>query len=1839
MVDDGGAMVAALTLKLLNAGRRNGAWWRGHGVRFPAKMPRRRTNDETTEVKPQSAELAGGAGFTFEDAVGALYLAALLGETHAPGVLNRTVSQVAFQQRNFGEPLDDVIVDFRTDAGDEARLSLQVKRALTISAAKTNADFRDVIRDSWLTYKKTNFRKGTDRYGAVVENVARTKSRDLQRVCELARASESAAYFEKRFTRSGDASQEQKIIRDEIVRLLKEAKGEKPTALEIHEFFAGFVLIELDFMHEGATDTALAMSHLRECVLESQAAQAPLLWSKLCHMTRQSGGNAGVYDRKKLVREVGSIVRLRGAVSLRNDLVKVSALTRACLEDIPKDVAGTHVARNALVERLTTAMAQRRFVQITGLAGSGKSVLLREQVERELAAGHVLFLKSDRLAGTSWATFAQGTGLSGASLPRLLTEIAATGSSTLYIDGIDRVDKKHRLVILDVLRTLMQDPNLSHWKVVVSLRDSGLEPLRNWLAEVLSSMSVGTVDVEELTDEDAEGLAKAQPTLRALLFGPAAVREVVRRPFFAKVLSQRLTSGGNEQSFQPQCEIDLIENWWKRGGYGADGQDAIGRQRAIVDIGQVRARQLSQPVRIAQLKPETTNHLDSLLVDGILQYERHGITVKFAHDIFFEWSFFYVLVERDDQWLEQIRESGEPPAVGRVVELLSQLEYRDGDRWMATLNRVAVAQMRSQWMRAWLLGPLSSPAFKSNENVFAAAVSENGFALLRKALVWFQAEKTVPSANILQSDLPVDQRIRSADLFGWPSDFSAWRRLISFLLERDGWVPALLYPNMVAIFEVWENALPGWRNDISEALLNRCADWLRKIDTLEEQDVRGEQLPRQAFVNVDDLRQSLCSLLLRSAASMPDLAEEYLKRVLTRRRLRDDRYKEVMTFAPILAGTHPALLVSLALKHLRKDLPEEQIEREEQRRRQRREQREEILAKPEAERTEVEKRVLNLGREIFPPSHVSHRDWEGLCIADEAQAYWPPSPLREPFHSLFKTSPQDGLELFAALCNHAVEAWRELHRLDDERGGTPIPLEIRFPWGVQQFWGDSRAYVWSRGTGAPHALGCGFLALEEWCLGELDGGRDVDELIQQVLAGNQSIGILGVAVMLILHTQRLSETGFAIVTAQRLWSADINRMVNDQADGSGRLIGLKRSDEAHIAAIKAANARPVRRVTLRWFVMRYVLSEEFGERTEQAGLAFKERLPFQYEEEKRDEAARAYFLKQANDDAEVCTRKNYRIRRSSERENMFEVVHESPSASTPEKVRQIEELNRSEKEARLWLWVSKSFEHDKVDDSLSVPKAIELARELDERSLFKSRRDEEGLRVRRGAIAGAAALVLKFREERTKKELRWARMMLARALHTPEVRNGLWTAGAIIPWHPSIFVARGLVAEIWNGTAGDGAKRELLALVAHPLEVVALAAVAEVATLWDKEAKFVWAALWLAFDLCRVEPPSDARSGFGGPLHSPERVNDALAAAIQYDEHPRDWPALPLPPPAWVKRAEQASSEGVDEDEDAEVRTSGGLRGDRGEWTEPRTRWHSEYSGKLLARVPFQQVLASDAKQSALAFLTSLLEWTNAKNEPPWQKKGRRESSHLFEWTAHVGWTLGEVAGYLPLAEVRARFLTPIFALEDEACWSLLSAFSSRYICRYIYDAPIMPEGTMAVVGLCIDRFLKSPAFKRDSHSAGRFSGFVQPGLLDTLMFVAVDDAPGAARYANGNWSQLELLLPPIERVVQAGGWSVRVMANFLTFAERAREAYPADRFAEQVLAVLGSDGLGLKGWFGSLLPARIAGLVQFFADRNTPMSAELAQQMLRILDVLVDMGDRRSAALELSEVFREVTV
>lgn len=1782
---------------------------------------------------PQSPELSGGEGFTYEGDAAAYYMAALLAEAYAPGIDDRTVVRVSVQQRDFGEPLDDLIVDFADKDGRIARLSLQVKRSLTISAAATNVDFREIIRDAWATLHKPGFRSRIDRYGAAIGEVALVPGRALKTICEWARESSTADHFDARFAPEGSASDEHRKVRASIEQLLAAGSTTACNSEQLHQFLAHFVLIEFDFLREGSVDPPMAINLIRNSLAPESAGEAPMVWSRLVELARAAAGTSGQFDRARLVRELAPLIRLQTAPSLQADLGRLTELARSQANLIVDDIGGARIDRSTYLQALDAKLVDARFVQVRGLPGSGKSAVVKQAVQRSLAQGPVIFLKAEQVDAVSWNGYAVSQGLSETSLERLLIEVGAVGTPTLFIDAIDRVATAQQPVFVQLIQTIATSLELAHWRVVASLRDTGIEVLRTWLGEALASLTVETLTVGALSEAEADALAEAKPQLRPLLFGADAVREIVRRPFFAKVLDQTFDAAPAGPEFAPRSEIDLIEYWWRRGGYNASGQTALERQRTLLGLARARAKELSRPIRLGEL--QSTNCVEELRADGILQHARHGISVQFAHDIFFEWAFFHVLAELGPNWIDAIRAAGEPPAVARVVELASQWEYSHGDAWAAYLEQTRASGLRSQWTRAWLLAPLGTAAFESDATPYWAVVSKNDFALMHKALVWFQAEKTTPNSAVLAGTLPDDRRQRVADLLGWPSDLAAARRLLMFLLARMPEIPQILYPSVLAVLELWQNAFDGYSNPISRRLLEQCDQWLAGLDAISEDRAPDEN---SAFwEKVQDLstfRTSLIQLVLRSSLDEPSIADALLLRAISSRRIRSDAFEDIVVFSPRLAQSLPHRLVELALAYLRAELPEDRVAREQA-------EQDRAVAARQAMSKDPSRALSRVERVSWSAVHYrsvgefSSSDWEQLAIHDDYRSFWPPSPLREPFASLFRKSPESALRLLRELCNHAIAAWRQLHRLDSESRRVPLPLELTFPWGPQTFWGGDREYLWCRSTWAPKAIGCGFLALEEWCLGEIERGTPVDDLIQQIVAGNDCIAILGTAAMLALHTKAVSATTLPLFTSQRLLTADRQRFAGDLSPSN--LMGFRHaSDRPHQDAMRTANARPVRKLELRGMVPQFVFADApLGSQARTAIEAFPKRLPYQYEEDREDPEVQRELAEQAEKYAELADESTYKAYRTDSEH--ITLVHVSPSAAEPENVAKLEQATQYLSIANLWTWASTSFEKHALDSRLSLSDAVAAAKGFDVPELFgRSRVDgSDFIDMQRGAVASTAAVTLTFRTGATSDQLKWARRVLHRAVRLQEKADPWRLPGSIIPWHHGIYAAYGLAADLRVGTATRAAPGDLLALVAHPLEAVSLAAVKEACDLWDADPKLTLAALFLAFSLCHVPRTGRSSRPHKGVIEPSPLAAEALRMAGVHYDRGTDFSSIPRPPPAWVKTKPRGrlcqqsyeSYEACDATNPEEC------------WTEPDTHWHSAYASEVLARAPVIGILQSDARDSLLDFLADVLAWTIQKSAPPWVERGRRgpSATRLIEWTRALASQIGNVAGYMPLSDLQPRFLEPILQLEGENCWAMLGPFASLYICRYIYDAQTVPSDAVAVIDLCLTRLLADRAFKRDSYRAGELSGFDLPRLVESLMFVSIERAERASRYVNGDWAEIERIMPLVDRYVRAAGWAVPVMAAYLTLCERSRAHYPSGAFADQVLEVLSLGPDGLRGWRGTLFCARIAGLIQHLSHRDAPMNLSMAQAFLRILDQLIDMGDRRSAALQLGEGFRDI--
>ncbi len=1356
---------------------------------------------------------------------------------------------------------------------------------------------------------------------------------------------------------------------------------------------------------------------------------------------------------------------------------------------------------------------------------------------------------------------------------------------------------------------------------------------------LLASGGVGYVDVGNLTDEEVSSLADSLPALRPLLTGGnERVRTLARRPFFAAVLARGFSRAAYPSEFAPQSEADLVEAWWTRGGYDSHAPQALARQRGLIELAQRSAPYLGRNVHIRDLSTATQDVLPALEEDGLVQQLRAGHTAQFSHDIFFEWSFLHLLLDQGADWIAALTTAGEPPALARVVELLSQVTYPLTGEWPRELHALERAQLRPQWLRAWLVAPVFSPRFAEHAEMFAATLAANGHRLFGKLLVWMQAEKTTPNPRVLSGvlggDLDAAARLRFADSLGWPSDFAAWCRLLTWAIAQIDSIPDTHLGDLVTLFETWQVARADSPNAVSQRIVAQCATWLHAIED-EHLDRRfryrrpaNDATPRPRVPM--QLETELRALVLRAARAYPDVVDAYLTKVEAIERWSDSTFREFMTYAPGLAQTHPAQLAQVARRWFMRELPDDTSARS------RRETREEGRRRKEAEAIPPENRSrsdkLALSSTSIMHHSFSHHDWDRLSIGGGYQGFFPASPLREPFHSLLIRYPATALALIRDVTNHATTSWRQLHR---HRHGsvTPLPLVLVFPWGQQEFWGGDRHYFWFRGHGGPQVVECALMTLERWAIAQLDAGRPLDKVLQELLEGHTSIGILGIAVHLALRAKQVSPTSLALLRSFRLCRLDLQRKVQEQQLQSSGLIDFEKgsADAMHRQAVADSIQMTSRRSELRDLVPFFVLGGDAARRDAcRAALDdFPNRLEFAYEEEAQDPEHVAELRRTAELWSELGHAENYTTEPIPGRKDVVQISMSSPRHEAREVQAVLQRHAQAAREVELWLWVDKCFTSRQWAPGFSVDEAVGRARELAEAAAAgQSMSPMSGSEFTEGAIAGTAAAVICFADASWHEAWVDATIESFRVAQD-EMSDDAFT-GSVIPWHPKIFVAHALAARIKSAREHPDDREALYRLIAHPLDAVSFVALAGVASCWESDARFAWCGLNLGLRLAQLVSRRDMDRLDAEARRQVDSNRRAATLAAALDEYRTQGPlpAWVRPRPSWARTALDAQDpQSLDE-------------GEEDGWQSTDDRWNGQYAAKVLQMVPVAAVMASAGRAHFVDALEALVGWTLDTINPVWrteQRRGReRGDGNLYEWEDQLGRMVASVALHLPADEILQRLLRPILAQPDEVAMRLLAQFTESLVCGEVLNAPEVRDDTLNLLQAVLERTLESDDLRRSPYNDGRMGGFDLPKLVDSLLFVVVEHAPGATRFANGVWDDLDQVMPLVDRMVRVAGWHPYVARQFVTLCERSGAPFLVDTFADQVLAQI-VDGRLPAGWKSSLVPAAIAALVQAHADRQHPLLPTLARKLLQVLDALVDLGDRRSAALQQSESFRGV--
>lgn len=1712
--------------------------------------------------------------------------------------------------------MDDLIVETE-EAGERATLGLQVKTGFAISCK--DALFKDVITRALETRSSPKFQPKRDKYGFAAEHLAVDGLRTLERLIDWAKSSPDAAHYESRFDENASAANAERTMRADLKTLIK------PVCVEDEwQFYRQLVATRIDGLGpQGVTRTDLT-NRLQALVASNEDGQSTLLFDRLCTLVRQGAGTARKWTRESLLSQLRGVVRLNVAPNFSEDIKLLQEFSTSGLNAISDDIDGVRIERPQTEQQIRERLESAKLLNISGLPGCGKSAVLKRLAAADAKNGPILFLKSDLLEGKTWLTFAGALGLKHRSAVSLLAEIGATGTSILFIDGIDRIRPDHRGIISDIVKAIEENEALANWKVLATSRDQGLEAYRTWFpASFYRGTQISDVSVSAFTDEEAAILAEKVPALSRLLFGTSAVAEIARRPFFASVLAETFA----DETVTPQTEVDLINAWWARAGHDAFEETVPQRQRALIDLAESGVENLGKGVPVRKLKDATIAQIAALKTDRIFRTEDSGASYSFSHDIFFEWAFFRLLIELGNDWPRGLEAAGEPPLLGRVVGLLAQSALSTKGKWLSGYQALEKEPLRSQWRREWLTAPPFSTTFEITTGEFGELLIANDYALLEKLLVWFQAGHTVPNQLVLQNPaiIPGSDTIGMAEYLGWPSDFGGWRRLLSWLLPQTSSMPVRLLPSLLELFNVWQNAFSEMRNPVSEDIIDACDRLLIDLERFLYSDHSAfeqrswEALGREAHTS---LASALRMLILRSARSYPEQAIALFDRAVENDQMREEAYSELMNFSPTMVDASPDSIVAVAKAQIMEELPKDRAERQKRKR-------DEYFGRLRRVREITEKERSEAQREFLEGTHFhaigeDSYDLDDIGISRDDDFYFPSSASHEPYVTLFTKRPDLGRALVRDLANYATTGWKQIHSINVRQMGTPLPIEVDFPWHKQTFWGDWRVYNWFMGQLAPPALECAYLALGYWAFKEVERGQPTSDVLREVLEGHECVATLGLALVLTLETFEISETTLPIASCQRIWKYDMARVAQFPSRdidvfGLGLLHRLtgKKADAKNFLDSRKSNKREVKELAMRFAVSQPKgLREQFCE----ALAAFPRALPYHFAEQSFNAVITAELKEEAERWAPLGDIKNYRKYEQDEGDTF--VSYEPPNPLSTDQEKQLAETTSFLQEHTVISWATQSVKANSLQPEIDLENAVAFAKERDGRGVLALRRDA-GNHGSQTVLSAVAVAVIRLADPESPHHT-WAWDVLERVAEMAEPANAF--GGECIPWHPAKHLVLALNHDRKALAPRPNSVKTLIAMAMHLNEEVSELAFEVLLTDPDEQVQWVAAQLAIDFSIHHAfEVSEDGRRDHSA--NQKARLDSKDRAFRRLDDKKLEM--LTDIPPAWDQSPRQPRFDGD---------------GAALDWGDPNPLFYPQLAAKLFVKFPIESWLENAIFRPFVEkWLLQITNWTAERLMPPWQDQGdrRRRSSpevaHLAEWNSALGQLIARSVPFLTFAFVRDRLLKAFLSVDEQGM-RVLAPFVTQAVTRHVMDSSTIPPNIFELLDLCADRVIQDPIFQPGSYRAGEIVGWDMPQLIKALLFVPIDEhAAGSARFANGDWSQVGTLMPIVTKLIAKTGWSTFVAQTFMTLCERAGKDYPVHEFATQANTMLNGLSNSKGAWSGTTLPARIAAMVQLLADANFPLQRVDAQNLLRVLDALIDLGDRRSAALEQTSAFKNV--
>jgi hypothetical protein len=1011
-----------------------------------------------------------GAGFTFEDRVGAWMAAALLAGAEPLGAELGPPTRIDFQVDADGWRLDDLLVTFAA-----ARWCASIKSFPQIKSGAASAEFVARAWEEVLGASGSGFDPNTDLLGMISAPLDPTARGDVHELIRLSNA-QAPEDLAARMLEPGYTSDSRRRLWKsfELPATSQPAGGSEPTQGAL---LGRLQVIEADFEHSPSSSEEQALGWCAHALTDPNDASG--LWESLLAVVSETRTAGGLLARPMLGSRLRKRFALRDHPSYRHDWSILREVTERNIEQVLDSLGGElHLDRGAARAAIDDAAKGSPCLALVGPSGSGKTALAKAWATAQ-GDSEVVWLAPHDLASLAEP---------GRLAHPLLDVLRNAGAKVwVVLDGLDRsfLDGADT-VVAQLARAIDADSTLDLGLVLTSQQQEWSR-LVNRLAERNAIVTWKTLPVDTFTDEELTRILDEFPALRGVVLR-GRLTGVLRNPKVLDVVLRRLRGGDLAGDEVLRGQESRFAEWFYERLVCGNGPGRAGRGSLAMHLAGLNADTLQPETPLVDLDPAALDHLESLERDGV--FEQQDSRVRFAHDLYGDWVRHRLLRVHEHDLPEYVRSRLQSPLWHRAIRLhaLEQLAGHDAGGWQAEMQRLGGEQpgvLHDLFLEAPLF---AEDATASLEKVWPILVEGEGL-LLRRLLTRFQHIATIPNPVVLERmrDLDEDLQTQIATMNRVPY-WPLWMSLLQVLHTHRSEVLLLAPDELARTVDMWLRWTPS--------------DWPLRGETADLAVGLGREMlehKRKGAYGAEDRERRVWSAVLAAVT---------------------ERREDVVQITDALTGrgAEPA---DAAEDELAGDLDEDGRTPGDSGRR-----------RPGVDRTFrehcLEGDALHpvIGAEpalageilfaILAPRPVCRLRFgmgmPGEELGPERMPGWFfPFYARGPFLTFFTSAPDDALALTLRLVEATTDRWAQT-RVPDE--GSPTSVEIsRADGSTLTLRGDEQVLQWYRGDSrVPMTLASLLMALEKWLYDQADAEHDITPTTERLLGESTSVAIAGLLI-------------------------------------------------------------------------------------------------------------------------------------------------------------------------------------------------------------------------------------------------------------------------------------------------------------------------------------------------------------------------------------------------------------------------------------------------------------------------------------------------------------------------------------------------------------------------------------------------------------------------------------------------------------------------------------------------------------------------------------------------------